>query len=183
MSKSVADQVAVIDNKYNTEIEKLSKARKQFFTERFGTVKITYEQYVSVRNDAKLVNIENQIRQLQQQKRIETEQVQGYSTLKEMDAKYAERLEKIKSQLGNETMSIENLEKIDPEFASAYKEFLSRDGSEHKEDASLLRSGWHNEVLISNPEISAIFTDDISSIPEEYLIKAQEENLPIVVIK
>ena len=79
-------------------------------------------------------------------------------------------------------MTLENIEEIDPEFTKAYRKFLKRNGSEHTGEASLLRSGWHNEVLVSNPKISAIFTDDIDKIPEEYLIKAQEENLPIVII-
>lgn len=45
----------------------------------------------------------------------------------------------------------------------------------------IMFSKHHNEVLVSNPKITGIFTDDINNIPEEYLIKAQEENLPIVV--
>ena len=40
-----------------------------------------------------------------------------------------------------------------------------------------------NEVLVSNPKITALYTDDIDNVPVEYLIKAQEENLPIVIIK
>ena len=43
--------------------------------------------------------------------------------------------------------------------------------------------GWWNEFLVNNPKIAAIFTNDIDKLPEEYLIKAHEENLPIVIIK
>ncbi|MBD9223857.1 hypothetical protein EGQ24_08170, partial [bacterium] len=49
------------------------------------------------------------------------------------------------------------------------------------DSASLLRSSWHNEALVSNPKITGIFTDNIEKLPEEYLVKAQEENLPIVI--
>lgn len=100
-----------------------------------------------------------------------------------MDELYIKRLDDIKYKLGNKTMSLENLELIDPEFAAAYRKFLSRDGSERTGEASLMRSRWHNEILVSNPKISAIYTDDIDRLPEDYLIKAQNENLPIVIIK
>ena len=50
-------------------------------------------------------------------------------------------------------------------------------------DNSILVNSYHNEVLVSNPKITAIFTSDIDKIPEEYLIKAQEEDLPIIVFK
>lgn len=99
-----------------------------------------------------------------------------------MNKLYVKRLDEIKAKLGNRTMTLENIEEIDPEFAKAYREFLQRNDSEHTGKASLLRSYWHNEVLVSNPKISAIFTDNINQLPEEYLIKAQEENLPIVII-
>lgn len=46
-----------------------------------------------------------------------------------------------------------------------------------------MRNDYWNEVLVGNPTISAIYTKDINNIPEEYLLKAQEENLPIILIK
>lgn len=96
--------------------------------------------------------------------------------LSKPDLQYIQRLEKIKTQLGNKPFTIQNIETIDPEFAQAYKTFLNS-------DKSILVDSYHNEVLVSNPKITAIFTSDIDNIPEEYLIKAQEEDLPIIVFK
>ena len=48
-------------------------------------------------------------------------------------------------------------------------------------EQTILVNQYHNEILVSNPEISGIFTIDLKNIPEEYLKKAQEEDLPIIV--
>ena len=102
----------------------------------------------------------------------------------ETDKKYIARLENIKQQLGTDTMTLTRLQEIDPEFANAYKEFLSRDNENSDNGHYLMRQGnWHNEILVSNPKITAIFTDNIDNLPVEYLQKAQEENLPIVLVK
>ena len=104
------------------------------------------------------------------------------SKLKGVDDKYIARLDNIKAKLGSKPLTLENLRQIDPEFADAYVRAINSKGWGifYKK---LLKEFEHNEVLVSNPKISAIFTDNIDNIPEEYLIKAQEENLPIVVIK
>lgn len=99
---------------------------------------------------------------------------------KSIDTDYVSRLDNIKQKLGNKTMTIEDLEQIDPEFAKTYNEFFSEDINQGYNKA-LLNKFHHNEVLVFNPKINAIFTDNISNIPEEYLIKAQEENLPIII--
>lgn len=96
--------------------------------------------------------------------------------LSKPDLQYIQRLENIKTQLGNKPFTIQNIETIDLEFAQAYRTFLVADNS-------ILVDSYHNEVLVSNPKITAIFTSDINNIPEEYLIKAQEEDLPIIVFK
>ena len=101
-----------------------------------------------------------------------------------MDNKYIARLDNVKVMLGNKPMTLDNIRTIDTELADVYKAFLDKDGAnkvEHDNSASLLRSSWHNEALVSNPKITGIFTDNIEKIPEEYLKKAQEENLPIVI--
>ena len=99
------------------------------------------------------------------------------------DADYVKRLDRIKQELDGRPMTMENLEEIDPEFAAAYREFFFGEERELKSDKRLLNNVHHNEVLVSNPRISAIYTDSLENLPEEYLQKAQEENLPIVVIK
>lgn len=50
------------------------------------------------------------------------------------------------------------------------------------QDALLRNNSW-NEVLVSNPETGAIYTKNLAELPEEYLKMAQEQGLPIVVLK
>lgn len=47
---------------------------------------------------------------------------------------------------------------------------------------ALLRNDYWNEVLISNPTISAIYTKNLEKLPKEYLKMAQEQNIPIVIL-
>lgn len=95
------------------------------------------------------------------------------------DEEYAKRLDSLKFKVGKETLTAEKLKEFDPELYDAYyNEFFARTGS----DNSLLRDNWHNEVLVSNPKITAIYTKDLDKLPEDYLIKAQEEGLPIVLL-
>ncbi len=99
------------------------------------------------------------------------------------DAEYIKRLDNIKNQLGSDKLTLEKLQPIDPEFAQAYKTFLSRTTSiENPVENALLRNDSWNEVLVSNVSPCAIFTKDLNHIPEEYLQQAQKENLPIVIL-
>ena len=91
------------------------------------------------------------------------------------DIKYIQRMENIKNKLGDMPFTIENIEKFDIELANAYRTFLNS-------EQTILVNQYHNEILVSNPEISGIFTIDLKNIPEEYLKKAQEEDLPIIVL-
>ena len=183
MSINVDAEITTIREKYKAQIDDISLKRKAYILQKFGTDNITLEQFKTLKQDERFIEIENQIKLLKKQQADEIQSIPKYADLEKMDRLYADRLDEVKLKLGNRTMSLENIEKIDPEFAKAYREFLQRNGSEHTGEASLLRSGWHNEVLVSNPKISAIFTDNIENIPEEYLIKAQEEDLPIVIIR
>ena len=97
---------------------------------------------------------------------------------------YIKRLDNIKAKTQGQPLTMELLSQTDPEFADAYKELLARKNAQRGTNSALLRNDkWWNEVLVSNPEITAIYTKDLSNLPDEYLKKAQEENLPIVVLK
>ncbi|MCR5265456.1 MAG: hypothetical protein K6E29_02550 [Cyanobacteria bacterium RUI128] len=137
---------------------------------------MTREWYNSMRNRADVTILMTRIKSLDLQKQNEIKRIDGYSELAEIDRLYTERVNKIKEQLGQERMTPTNIAKIDPEFANAYSAILSTEGG-------ILNELAHNEVVISNPTISAIFTFDIDKLPVEYLQKAQTENLPIVIIK
>ena len=183
MSKDIDRKITDIKQKYECEIKDTNSKRKDYIINKFGTANISMEQFTEIKQDKNYTDLENQIKSLKKKQQEEIEQIPGYKDIQEMDKLYIERLDSIKSKLGNETMTLENIEKIDPEFAEAYRTFLKRNGTERTGEASLLRSDWHNEVLVSNPKISAIFTDNIESLPVEYLKKSQEENLPIVIVK
>lgn len=183
MSKNFDRELMRLNNVHKAQMNSIQQQRVAFIRDKFGTENITREQYKMLEKDAKFLEIEHNIKLMKKQHSDEIKNINGYADLKEMDELYIKRLDDIKYKLGNKTMSLENLELIDPEFAAAYRKFLSRDGSERTGEASLMRSRWHNEILVSNPKISAIYTDDIDRLPEDYLIKAQNENLPIVIIK
>lgn len=142
---------------------------------------ITQKQYKSLRELPEIKELDAQIADLKRAQQAEIKALPEYAQIKETDTAYIQRLDKIKKELGAKTMTIESLEQIDPEFAQAYKKLLAA----QKEDGSnfLLNPEHHNEILVSNPKITALYTDDINNIPEEYLRKAQEEGLPIVIIK
>lgn len=105
------------------------------------------------------------------------------SILNISDDEYIQRLDKLKNNLKGQTLTFDSLQKYDPELANAYKQFFSLPESQRDGLDGLLNASHWNEVLVSNPNIIAIYTKDIDKIPEEYLKKAQEENLPIVIIK
>ena len=147
-------------------------------------LKRTNAQYKELKSNTTFVNIEKLMKALRNQELAEIENIPEYKELKDMDNKYIARLDNVKAKLGNKPMTLDNIRAIDVELADAYKAFLDKDGAnktENDNSVSLLRSSWHNEALVSNPKITGIFTDNINKIPEEYLEKAQEEHLPIVI--
>ena len=114
---------------------------------------------------------------------IQAQITQIDSEIKRINDNYVARMDRVKSHISSNQINIEEIGSIDPELADAYEQFLARDNTGHKfGKEALMRNDYWNEVLVGNPTISAIYTKDINNIPEEYLIKAQEENLPIVII-
>lgn len=185
MSKDVITVIDGIKTRYNSKLQELKKQRQSIIKNIFGTDNITNEQYRELKSNTAFVNIEKQMKDLRNQEVAEIENIPEYKELKDMDNKYIARLDNVKAKLGDKPMTLDNIRIIDAELANAYKTFLDRDGANKSEklvdSASLLRSNWHNEALVSNPKITGIFTDNIENLPEEYLVKAQEENLPIVI--
>ena len=46
-----------------------------------------------------------------------------------------------------------------------------------------MRDGDHwNEILVTHPQVQAIFTRNLKETPEEYLILASKYNIPLVVV-
>lgn len=167
----------------DSKLLELKKQRQSIIKNTFGTDNITNAQYRELKSNVDFVNIEKQMKDLRNQELAEIENIPAYKEL-DMDNKYIARLDNIKAKLGDKPMTLDNIRVIDIELADAYKAFLAKDGAnkdEQDNSASLLRSSWHNEALVSNPKITGIFTDNIEKIPEEYLEKAQEEHLPIVI--
>ena len=184
ISKDVVGKIAEVKAKYLSKLYTLKTERENIIKNTFGTDNITNAQYKELKSNTTFVNIEKQMKALRNQELAEIENIPEYKELKDMDNKYIARLDNVKVMLGNKPMTLDNIRTIDTELADVYKAFLDKDGAnkvEHDNSASLLRSSWHNEALVSNPKITGIFTDNIEKIPEEYLKKAQEENLPIVI--
>jgi hypothetical protein len=106
------------------------------------------------------------------------------------DAEYVKRIEKLKSQLQGESMTMEALETLDPEMADAYKVFLSRTNvnQEHGMEALMQPSNekssnnW-NETLVGQFKVVGLATRSLDEISETFLKKAQEEGIPIVVLQ
>ncbi|MFI3300552.1 MAG: hypothetical protein R3Y28_03940 [Candidatus Gastranaerophilales bacterium] len=173
----ISKNVDATNLKYNSQIDNLYQQIKAMVKDK------TKAEIETIHQTPKYINITKQMNELRSQHGAELTKSEDYQKIREINKKYVERMENVKLQLGDETMTMERLQEIDPELASAYKEFLARRPQNSEESISLLRDNWHNECLVSNPEITAIYTHDTSKLPEEYLIKAQEENLPIVVLK
>ena len=181
LSKTFAAEKDAIISKYDATIRDLESKRKLLIQEKMGKGALTQAQYQQLRELPEMKQIEDEIIKLRRAQNAEIEALPEFKQMKEIDKAYIERMDNIKKQLGTKTMTVENLEQIDPEFAKAYKALLE---AGYNEDGNFLMNGFsHNEVLVSNPKITALYTDDINTIPEEYLRKAMEENIPIVIIK
>ena len=104
--------------------------------------------------------------------------------LKINDSEYIARLDNIKAKLDSKAGSLEEIEKIDKEFAEAYREFLKIDNSgDDRNNIGLLRNDYWNEILVSNPQVTAYYTKDFNNLPDEYLELAEKNNIPIVILK
>ena len=105
------------------------------------------------------------------------------SEIQKINEDYVARIDKVKAQISSNQINLEEIRSIDPELADAYEQFLARDNTGHKfGKEALMRNDYWNEVLVSNPVISAIYTKNINMLPVEYLEKAQNEGIPIVII-
>ena len=105
------------------------------------------------------------------------------SEIQKINEDYVARIDKVKAQSSSKQINLEEIRSIDPKLASAYEQFLARDNTGHKfGKEALMRNDYWNEVLVSNPIISAIYTKNLNNLPVEYLEKAQKEGIPIVVI-
>ena len=105
------------------------------------------------------------------------------SEIQKINEDYVARIDKVKAQISSNQINLEEIRSIDPELADAYEQFLARDNTGHKfGKEALMRNDYWNEVLVSNPIISAIYTKNINKLPAEYLEKAQNEGIPIVII-
>ena len=100
--------------------------------------------------------------------------------LKISDEEYIKRLDNIKEKANGEPLTLEKIKEIDPQFGQAYETFLNRAANSPN---SLMRSTHHNEILVTNPKVKGIFTKDINALPEDLIKYAQENNIPIVIVK
>ncbi len=174
----------------NKIIDKISDKESELWNMQTNNKKILEQfspeskEYKKLMND--IYDIKREMRRLLLLQRNMTNKLsKNNAAFREIDEKYIARMDRVKEQLGGEPLTLERLKEIDPELEKVYRQFFSktRNGFSREKVKALLSKDDHNEILVSNPTISGIFTKDIEALPTDYLIKAQEENLPVVIVK
>jgi len=179
------EKSADITYQYNIRLKELEKERKSIILQN-SQGRLTYEEYKALSEKPEYQKITREIKKVEQEFRKALEQIPEKAELDRMNQEYITRVDKIKKELGTEFLTLERLQEIDSKFAKTYEEFFSRNASDNSEENRkiLLRDDtYHNEVLISNPTIAGIFTADLANLPDEYLEKAEDEGLPIVIFE
>lgn len=106
--------------------------------------------------------------------------------MRDIDDKYSSKLDALIKKANGKTIDIQFIRENDAELGQAYDKVLSYINEEHRGNDGLMRTEYHNEVLASNTEPVGIFvTNDktLFELTDDYLKKAEEDNLPIVVLK
>lgn len=144
----------------NSEYSRLSK-EKQSLHKQLSEFRPTDKEYLKIELEIQKIN----------------------EVIQKIDDEYSDKISNIKNQISSKQINLDEIRSVDPKLADAYDEFLSKDNTKHKmgKDA-LLRNDYWNEVLISNPTISAIYTKNLDKLPKEYLQMAQEQDIPIVIL-
>ena len=82
------------------------------------------------------------------------------------------------------------IKNIDEELYNAYVEYFSRVPSSRIDDTSLLRSSYHNEVLLNEVDVDAYMVTvgggrtniyESGAIPQEFLDLSKENNIPLII--
>ncbi len=99
--------------------------------------------------------------------------------IKKIDDDYVARQDKIKEECQTPQIGIADIRRIDPVMAKAYEDFLSITNKDYNTDG-LMRKDYWNEVLVNGMVVGGEYTADIDNMPEEYLIKAENEGSVII---
>jgi len=103
-----------------------------------------------------------------------------------VDKIYARKIDRLIKLANGHEIDIDFIRKNDPELGAAYDKVLSYINTEHRGDDGLMRTEYHNEVLASNLKLQGLYVTDekhLMNLTDDYLSKAEKDNLPVVVIK
>lgn len=150
---------------------------------------ITNKQYQELRKKyPEIIKIEQQIKDLETQLSTRIDNIKENSMIKEIDSKYIKRVDKLKEF--DHPVSLAEIKSIDEELYNAYVEYFSRVPNGRIDDTSLLRSSYHNEVLLNEVDVDAYMVTigggrtsiyDAGAIPEEFLKLSKENNIPLII--
>ncbi len=102
------------------------------------------------------------------------------------DEIYIQKLDALIKKADGKPIDIEFIRQNDPELGRAYDNVLSYINVEHRGDDGLMRTEYHNEVLGSKTTPVGIFVINekaLFELTDDYLKKAEEDNMPIVILK
>ena len=117
---------------------------------------------------------------------LKTELAEINAQMKNIDKIYAQKIDALIKKADGKTIDIQFIRENDPELGAAYDRVLSYINTEHRGDAGLMRTEYHNEVLASNTEPVGIFVTSektLFELTDDYLRKAEEDHLPVVILK
>lgn len=103
-----------------------------------------------------------------------------------IDEIYIQKLDALIKKADGKPIDIEFIRQNDPELGQAYDKVLSYINVEHRGDDGLMRTEYHNEVLGSKTTPVGIFVISEKAffeLTDDYLKKAEEDNMPVVILK
>lgn len=106
--------------------------------------------------------------------------------MRPIDKIYRMRIENLINKANGEVIDLEFIRKNDPELGTIYDKILNTINVEHRGNDGIMRTEYHNEVLGSNTKPVGLFVrgdKELFNLTDDYLKKAEEDVLPIVIYK
>lgn len=138
------------------------------------------------------ISLEEQIREYNSEKTNESlESLQQKlkdvkNQMRPIDKIYRMRIENLINKANGEVIDLEFIRNNDPELGTIYDKILNTINVEHRGNDGIMRTEYHNEVLGSNTKPVGLFVrgdKELFNLTDDYLKKAEEDVLPIVIYK
>ena len=195
---SVAKDIPTMINEYISQKSKIiqtghyqNKFTKKFDRAYFASmIKEEFSQGYRKLLDRKL-QLEEQLANSQQYPNLNVNAIKNEidKIEKEMlpiDIMYAQKIDNLIKKANGKPIDIDFIRQNDTELGKAYDNVLSYINTEHRGDDGLMRTEYHNEVLASNLTLQGLYVTDekhLMELTDDYLRKAETDNLPVVIIK